>query len=97
MRRVQHLAVARIEADMLGVVEEDQVTGLECAHAHPGSVVDLRVRDPGDLDTGLRVRPLREARAVVGVGPRGATDVRLAYLGGGRVQRGGTELEAAAS
>ncbi|EGJ78028.1 putative NLP/P60-family protein [Streptomyces sp. Tu6071] len=86
-RGVQHLAVARVETDVVQVaVEEHEVADLELAlRVDAGPGVRLRLRGAGQRDPGLPVGPGGEARAVVGAGARGAEDVRLAELrlGGG--------------
>ena len=69
LRRVQELVAAEVHADVVdvaGVGEEHQVAGLEVRLVGDLDAVgrlDLRVGHARDLDAGLRVGPLHQARS----------------------------------
>ena len=87
-RRVDHQAVADVDADVADVGEEEhQVARLKVGPGHVHAGIPLRPGVVRQRDALLGERPDDQAGAVVGVRARRAPDVRLAALGQRGAQR----------
>jgi hypothetical protein len=67
VRRVHHLPVADVEADVTEAVEEEDVAGLEVRRRDAPALAVQRVRAVRELDADAPVRPAHETRAVEAV------------------------------